>query len=523
MAKSKQKTIRKKGPSGAALKRPTKRPALKTKPTAPGSRRILLVASEAVPYVKTGGLADAVGALAKHLKKRGHDVRLMLPRYWGVDRVKYGLKRILSPMGVPMGNRTVWCEIWHGTSEGYPVYFIEHENYFGRSGLYDDGYREYDDNAARFGFFAKACLQLCRDLKFQPDVIHCNDWQTAMTPAYLKMEGDAFFKNTASVFSIHNIAYQGTFKPDHLPFLGLDASHFTESKFESFGAINFMKGAIFFADAINTVSPTYAEEILSEPGGNGISTFLQRRREDLFGILNGVDYDHWDPKTDPFIPARYSSKDLTGKAECKRELQREFLLEEYSDVPIVGIISRFAHQKGMDMLTPVMADILRNMMVQFVILGSGEKWIEDFFGGLPALHPGRVGAWIGYDNRRAHLIEAGADFFLMPSIYEPCGLNQIYSMRYGTLPIVRETGGLRDTVAQYQELTGEGTGFRFQAATPKAVYDTIGWAVSTYYDRPAHLHQMRQQAMKMNFSWEASAQEYERLYERALWRRAHWN
>lgn len=485
--------------------------------------KILFAASEAVPFAKTGGLGDVCGALPKVLKKLGHDVRLVIPRYWAINREQNNLKS-LFPMGVPMGKETVWCHAFEGKNDGFPVYFIEHENYFGRAGIYDDGNWEHPDNSERFGFFSRAALQLCRDLKFSPDVIHAHDWQTSLVPAYLKVHhlNDPFFKNTASVLSIHNIAYQGTFKSNVYDFLGLGRENYVETKFENFGGINFMKGGIFYADAVATVSPTYAQEILSEPGANGLSVFLQRRREDLYGILNGADYDHWDPEIDDLIPAKYSSSDLSGKKLCKRALQKEFLLEEKDDAPVIGVVSRFAEQKGFQHLAYAMHRILREMSVQFAILGAGEKREEDFFGGLPALYPGRVGAWIGYSNRKAHLIEAGSDFFLMPSLYEPCGLNQIYSLKYGTIPIVRATGGLRDTVMQYDEQTGSGTGFLFSDLSAQAIHGTVGWAVSTYFDRKHHMDRMRRRAMQQHFSWLDAAKRYEELYANALTRRALW-
>lgn len=492
--------------------------------TKSSKKKILLVASESVPFIKTGGLADYCGALAKVLKQRGHDVRLVLPRYWGIDRDGLKLKHKVSPMGVAMGSSTVWCDVLETAWEKVPVYFIEHENYFGRRGLYDDGEHEYPDNAQRFGFFCKASLRLCRDIDFRPDVIHCNDWQTALIPAYIKTNesGDTFFQNTASVFSIHNIGYQGVFKNERVEGLDILEGRYDQDRFESFGGVNFMKGAIFYADAINTVSPTYAREILGEPGGNGISAYLERRKDDLRGILNGVDYDHWNPAKDTLIPAKYSSGRMQGKAVCKKTLQQEFLLEENPDIPVIGIISRFAHQKGLDLLADVIREVVSQMRVQFAILGSGDKYLENFFGGLPVSYPGKIGAWIGYDERKSHLIEAGSDFHLMPSRYEPCGLNQIYSLKYGTLPIVRNTGGLSDTVEQYAEETGSGTGFLFDHADSRALYYTIGWAVSTFYDRPAHFKKMRREAMKRQFSWDGSVAEYEALYDHASRRRASW-
>ncbi|MBF0216851.1 MAG: glycogen synthase [Candidatus Omnitrophica bacterium] len=487
-------------------------------------KKILFVASEAVPFAKTGGMGDVCGALPKVLKKMGHDVRLVLPRYWNINKSQHAPKKAVSPMGVQMGLGTVWCEVLEGELEGVPVYFIEHEGYFGRAGYYDDGIDEFFDNAERFGFFCHAALQLAKDIGFQPDVVHCNDWQTGLIPGYLKIKYlyDPFFANTASVFTIHNIGYQGVFPMEFYPFMGLGAENFTEPKFESYEKMHFMKGAIFYADNVTTVSDSYRDELLTPDGAKGLAPYLERRRDDFYGILNGADYDHWDPAKDKLIPANYSISDISGKSICKRALQKEFLLKERTDIPVIGIITRFAEQKGFQHVAPIIRSIVNNMMVQFAIVGSGEKSQEDFFGGLPAEYPGVIGTWIGYENRKAHLIEAGADFFLMPSLYEPCGLSQIYSMKYGTLPIVRSIGGLRDTVFNYDEATGSGTGFAFYSPDPISIYYTVGWAVSTYYDRPHHIAKLRMQAMHEDYTWEKAAKKYERVYDHAIARRNSW-
>jgi len=488
------------------------------------SKKILFVASEAVPFVKTGGLGDVCGALPKILKKLGHDVRIVLPRYWSIDRTQYDLTWAVTPMGVQMGNCLIWCGALKGFLEDVPVYFIDHEGFFGRAGIYDDGYHEYGDNAARFGFFSRAALQLCRDIKFVPDVIHCNDWQTALIPAYLKLWGTDrdFFNSTSTIFSIHNVGYQGKFPAAWYDFLGLGREHFTESKFECHGRIHFMKGGVFYADAISTVSPTHAEELMTGVGSNGLAPYFERRREDLQGILNGVDYDTWDPEHDPLIPENYSLLDMSGKALCKETLQRVFDLEPNPHIPVIAITSRLSHQKGLDLVMPVIEEIVRSMRVQFVILGKGEKRLEDFFGGLPARYGGKIGTWIGYTEMRAHLIQSGADFILMPSLYEPCGLNQIYGLRYGTIPIVRATGGLRDTVIPYNEQHGTGTGFTFEAPDSGAVKGTVGWAVSTYYDRPRHITRMRDAGMRINYTWVDAALKYEKLYDHAHMRQKQW-
>ncbi|MBU1862044.1 MAG: glycogen synthase GlgA [Candidatus Omnitrophica bacterium] len=488
------------------------------------TRNILFVSSEAVPFAKTGGLGDVCGALPKILKKLGHDVRLVLPRYWSMSHKAHDLEWEVSPMEVQMGNCILWCGVLKGWIEDVPVYFIEYEKFFGRAGLYDDGYHEFSDNAARFGFFSRACLQLCRSIDFKPDIIHAHDWQTALVAPYLKIWGSdrEYFRNTASVFTIHNIGYQGKFPADVYDFLGLGLENFTESKFECHGRIHFMKGAVFYADAITTVSPTHAEEIMTGIGSNGVAQYIERRRKDVFGIINGADYDHWDPDNDPLISQQYSLVHFSGKAFCKETLQREFNLTVDPGIPLIALISRMSYQKGKHLLIPIIEDIVHHMRVQFVILGKGEKHMEDYFGGLPARFPGRIGAWIGYTERKAHVMQAGADFLLMPSLYEPCGLNQIYALRYGTIPIVRDTGGLRDTVIQYNEQDGSGTGFMFHNPTPSAVYNTVGWVVSTYYDRSPHIDAMRKQGMGESFSWVDSALRYEKVYTHALARRKVW-
>jgi starch synthase len=294
---------------------------------------------------------------------------------------------------------------------------------------------------------------------------------------------DPILGDAASVLTIHNIAYQGVYDASHYNYLGLQPGNFVSEKFEDHGRINFMKGGIVYADVVNTVSPTYADETRTPELGYGLAPYLNNKGKDYVGILNGVEYEMWDPAVDPLIPAQYNAADLSGKARCKRELQQRFWLDLSPDVPLFGVVSRMVSQKGLDLLARCIEDVLRDMRIQFIILGSGDPELENFYAMLPSRFPGRVGAYIGYHNQIAHWIEAGSDFFVMPSIYEPCGLNQMYSLKYGTLPVVRATGGLDDTVIQYDEATGNGTGFKFQEASPGALYYAIGWAVSTYYDR----------------------------------------
>ncbi len=480
---------------------------------------IALIASESVPYAKSGGLADVVGALPKELAQTGQRVIVILPLYSSIDREKFSLRPFLSPLGVWMGNAEEWCAVYSAENKGIPYYFIESNKYFDRHPIYHDAeIQDYLDNARRFGFFTRAALQLCHDMGFTADIVHLHDWQTALGAAYLKLWhwNDSVLGRSASLLTIHNIAYQGVYPAAEYDYLGLQPGNFTADKFEDHGQVNLLKGGIIYADMVNTVSPTYANETRTPVGGAGLAPFLNNKGGNYIGILNGVDYEEWDPANDALIPSRYSPVDMSGKAVCKRELQRRFLLEDNPAIPLVGVISRFVPQKGLDLLAQVIETIVADMRVQFVFLGAGDKAPEWFFGSLPARYPGQIGAWIGYHNEIAHWIEAGADFFLMPSIYEPCGLNQIYSLKYGTLPIVRATGGLQDTVQQYDEATGTGTGFKFVDANPAAVYYTTGWAVSTYYDRPAHIQQMRQAAMAQHFSWADSAEKYLQAYQQAI-------
>lgn len=482
-----------------------------------------MIASECAPYIKTGGLADVVGSLPKALADAGHEVIVIIPYYSQIDGIRFNLRPALSPLGVWMGNQQEWCASFMAELGKVKIFFIDYRKYFDRYGLYHDAdYNDYLDNARRFGFFSRAALQLCRDLSFEPDIVHAHDWQSALAPAYLKVWhwNDAVLGKAASVLTIHNIAYQGVYSATDYDYLGLQWGNFTAEKFEDHGKINFLKGGIHYADMVNTVSPNYARETRSPQYAFGLAPYLNDRGDSYLGVLNGADYSVWDPQIDKKIPANFSIEDLSGKAECKRQLQARFLLEIDESIPVLGVVSRLANQKGLDLLAGAIESILNNMRVQFILLGAGEKDLEAFYGELPARYPGRVGSYIGYDDELSHWIEAGSDFFLMPSIFEPCGLNQIYSLRYGTLPIVRATGGLDDTVIQYDEKTGSGTGFKFWQPSQQAIYYAVGWAVSTFYDRPQHIRKMRLAAMAQDFSWQASAKAYEQLYLQAIQRKS---
>ncbi|MFH0709335.1 MAG: glycogen/starch synthase [Pseudomonadota bacterium] len=475
---------------------------------------ILIAASEVVPFAKTGGLADVAGALPKALRALGHDVRLVMPRYYLVDREKYGLKLMEGSLGVPMG---VMGELWAGVYEGLlpqtdiPVYFIDYEEYFGRSDLYDTNGEGFADNDNRFIFFSRAVMQLAKKLHFYPDVIHTNDWHTAAIPVMLNTlyKHDRDFEHTGTLLTIHNLQHQGKFYKGVMDVLAIGWEHFYD--FEDNGSVNLLKGGIVHADAVSTVSRKYAQEICTEEFGWGLEGLIGKYSTKLHGILNGVDYDEWSPAIDPFIPNHFDVEDMSGKVLCKRALQEAFHLPQRDEVPLIGLVGRLAEQKGIALLASSIHKLLE-MDIQIVMLGAGEKWAESFFSHIAGIYPDKFSFFIGYRNDLAHQIEAASDLFLMPSLFEPCGLNQIYSLRYGTLPIVRATGGLDDTIENYQNDSWHGTGFKFYDATADALVNTVGWAVHTWYNDPSGFRQMQCNAMKRRFDWDVAGREYEALY-----------
>ena len=485
--------------------------------------KILMVTSETVPFAKTGGLADAVSALALILKKQGHDVRIVMPRYYKIDRTK--LKPIEAPLAVAAGQIETWVKVYESTlpSSDVPVYFIDHEQCFGRDGIYGTKAEpDFHDNPYRSAVLCHGAFQLCRLLGWYPDIMHAHDWFCALVPVLLKhVCRNGYFAHTASVFTIHNLGYQGWYSKDSFLALGLDWKLYHGAGLERNGCINLLQSALSCADMITTVSPTYAQEIQTEDGGFGLDGLLRVRRDVVRGVLNGCDLDTWNPKTDKYIPYKFDSKNLANKAKCKAEVQKKLGLPVNPDVPLFGIITRLADQKGIaEVFAPSYGSIYNicsNMDVQFAILGSGEKWCEDEINALQSKLP-NLRAFIGYDEGLSHLIEAGSDFFLMPSRYEPCGLNQMYSMLYGTLPIVRRTGGLADTVEQYNEFSGDGTGFLFDSLTPGAIYDTVGWATYAYYNKKDNIKLMKVRGMTKDFRWDKSADGYLNVYSEALMR-----
>ena len=492
--------------------------------------KILMVSAEAVPFAKTGGLADAVSALAGNLSLMGHEVKIVMPRYYKIDRKK--LEQIPGPLGVPVGLGQEWTALYTAKLPGFPkvdVYFLDHEQCFGRDGVYGTKAEpDFYDNPYRFSLLAHGAFQVCNKLGWFPDIVHAHDWSAGLAPVLLKYvcRSQPQFAKTASVMTIHNLGYQGVYGKDKFTDLGIDWGLFYGAGFEHNGAINFLQAGISSADMVTTVSPTYAREIQTAEGGFGLDGLLRVRSAVVRGIVNGIDDAVWNPEVDKLIPKNFSVKDMSGKAVCKAELQKQFGLPVNPNVPVIGLVSRLADQKGVaEIFAPTYGSLYRmctTMDMQFVMVGSGEKWCEDEIRSLQSKLP-NFKALIGYSEPLSHLIEAGSDFFLMPSRYEPCGLNQMYSLKYGTLPIVRRTGGLADTVENYDESTGSGTGFMFDQLTPQSVDDTVGWAVYAYYNKKDHIKAMQKRGMEQNFTWKVSCENYVDVYKEAMARGFGWH
>lgn len=481
---------------------------------------VLFSAAEAAPFVKVGGLGDVAGALPRALEARGHDVRMVLPRYYAIDRHRYGLHPLPRPLAVPMGIIGVLsCPVLEGRlpDSGVPVYFLDHEALYGREGIYGSGHEGFMDNDNRFVFLSRATLELCRMLDMAPDLIHVHDWHTAAVPIFMNTlyRHDRHVGDAASVLSIHNLQYQGNFYPGLMDVLGIGWEHFTFLELEKDGQTNLLKGGLCHATKLSTVSEGYSREIQTPEFGWGLDGAVRERSGDLVGILNGVDYAEWNPESDPFIPARYSSDDLSGKRICKWELQRHFGLPERPDAPLFGMVSRLVRQKGIDVLAAAIHRLLEYDL-QLVLLGTGEPWTHFYFSDIAARYPEKFRCHIGFSNPLAHRIEAGCDFCLMPSAFEPCGLNQMYSLRYGTVPVVRAVGGLNDSVEQFSERNLTGTGFKFRALTPDALVDTVGWAVWTWYQNRPGMERLISNGMARRFTWGVAAEKYEQLYYRAV-------
>jgi len=482
--------------------------------------KILMVSPEVAPLVKLGGLGDVVGALPKALAARGHDVRLICPLYGSIKRSP-DWKVALAPLVVTLPGGSWYAQVWEAPLPGAPtvrLYLLEYNLFYERPEVYAGPWGDHPDNDRRFTFLSRAALDLGPALGWIPDVIHGHDWTTGFAPVYLNHQ-DALGPQawTASVLTVHNLQHQGYCHPSVLQYAGLPQTILRADNAESVGAVNMLKAGLYNATKITTVSPTYAQEIQTAEYGCGLEPVLQFRAADLIGILNGIDEEEWDPGSDPHLPQPFGPDDLAGKAVAKAALQREAGLLEEPQTPVFGVVSRLYDQKGLDLLAMIADRLMRTMKVQVVVLGTGDRALEESFKAAAAAWPGRFAARIGFDNGLAHRIYAGSDFFLMPSRFEPCGLSQMYSMRYGTPPIVRATGGLVDTVPPYHEgKVGKGRGFIFKDATPGALYDTMGWATHVWYDRPAEYRKLQDNGMRADFGWGEAARQYEQVYTWAI-------
>jgi starch synthase len=468
--------------------------------------KILMAASEAIPYAKTGGLADIVGSLPEALRRLGHEVAVVLPRYASIPLD--GLRRIYDHLPIYLGLARYEVSIYAAPEKGQ-FYFVDCPPLFGRAGLYGDAEGDYPDNHIRFAVFCRATLEIVRRI-YRPHVLHCHDWQAALIPVYTKtlFSGDPAFIGIPTLLTVHNLGYQGIFPAASLPEIGLDGSVFHSGALEFHGKVNLLKGGLVFGDALTTVSPKYAQEILTPEYGFGLDGVLLGRRDALTGILNGADYSHWDPKTDPQIPANYSAADLSGKQKCKRELLREFGFPESAmKRPLIGMVSRLAAQKGADLVAEAGPELAKETL-SFVAVGQGDAALEKLFHGLAKKHPDKIAVKIEFNEALAHRVEAGSDMFLMPSRYEPCGLNQIYSLRYGTVPVVRATGGLDDTIEQE-------TGFKFSECSGAALVEAVRTACRAYRD-PDRWRSLMLRGMARDFSWEAAARQYSEIYGRLV-------
>jgi len=473
---------------------------------------IAFAASECVPFSKTGGLADVVGALPPALAYLGHDVTVYVPRYRSTKLDNP--RKAIASITVPFDDRYRFCSVLDGgVRSGVQFYFIDYPPFFDREALYGTPLGDYHDNAERFALFCRAVLEASKILG-SPDLFHCHDWQTALIPILIKTlyREDPAFAHTPCVFTIHNLGYQGLFPPEVLPLLMLPWDLFTMAKLEFYGKVNFLKGAIDAADYLTTVSRKYAQEIQTAEYGFGLEGVLRARAATLTGILNGVDYTEWNPATDKMIAANYSADDMSGKAKCKQDLLNEFGLAHDTQLPVIGIVSRFAGQKGFDLIQYV-ADRMAQEELIVIALGTGDREYEDMFRRLHKQYPQKFAVKIEFNNRLAHKIEAGADMFLMPSKYEPAGLNQLYSLKYGTVPIVRATGGLDDTIEPYDPTTSKGTGFKFKEYSGEALLDTVKAAVLAYRDTQ-RWEKLMHNGMVQDYSWAMAAKEYVKVYDR---------
>jgi starch synthase len=472
--------------------------------------KILIATPEAVPFAKTGGLADVIGALRNEYRKMKEDAYLVMPLY-GRVRENFKLRDTGLKISVPLGDRKLKGRIFRYENSAY---FIECNEFFDREEIYGTPRGDYPDNAARFIFFSRGVLEACRALGLRPDIIHCNDWQTGFIPLYLKTiySSDKFFDRTASIITIHNLGYQGLFPQSDMPLTGFDRNLFTPEGIEFYGKINFLKAGLISADSITTVSSNYAKEILSREYGFGLDGVLRKRASALTGIVNGIDNREWNPESDAFIKRNYNLKDIGGKKSCKLQLLKECSIRADAEMPLIGMVGRLSSQKGLDLILESLDEIL-SAGVNLVILGRGDEIFHRRLSSAAEKYKGRMYVKTGFEDSLAHKIYAGADIFLMPSRYEPCGIGQLIAMRYGTIPVARRTGGLADTVLDYLPFEGEGTGFLFSDYTADALQGCLKRALCVYVNK-ARWKKLIRSAMKMNFSWSDPAKKYIEVYDK---------
>jgi len=478
--------------------------------------KILFVASEVSPFAKTGGLADVAGALPRVLRKKGHDVRIIMPLYRCVAEGGFTIKKARKGVEVLINGVLERGMLRQTALDDIPVYLLEKKEYFHRPYLYGTPAGDYPDNSKRFGFFAHGVVDILKRLDFRPDIIHCNDWQTALIPALIKYEHheDPFFMKTGLIYTIHNLAYQGLFEREALPDLGLDPSYFTVDRIEYYNKVNLMKGGILTADVVNTVSGTYCREIQTEEMGCGLDGVLRQRAQDLYGILNGIDYQDWNPSLDPNLYRNYTPTALSGKAACKKGLQKALDLEIAPDIPLLAMVTRLSAQKGMDLLEKLLPKFAAERL-QLVILGTGDEKYLKMLTNFQKKGAKNISIHFAFDPVLSRRIYAGSDMFLMPSHYEPCGLGQLIAFRYGAVPIVRKTGGLADTVFDSRDGVRDPNGFSFDEYTARDFWAAVLRAVDAYGNRKSW-DKMVRTCMNQDYSWEHAAAEYENLYEKAL-------
>jgi starch synthase len=480
--------------------------------------RIAFISSEVYPFAKTGGLADVSYSLPKSLAKAGHIVCIFMPRYNSVDKEKYQLKLVVAPLIIKIGIEKKYSAILESSQiPGVKTYFIDYEKYFARDGLYGDYNNAYPDNAERFDFFAKAVIQGLKEINFMPDIIHCNDWHTGLIPAYLKTIycDDSFFKKSALVMTVHNAGYQGIFSGDSVNLNEFYNTRFNIDNIENSGEISYLREGVLYSDITTTVSKKYAEEIQTQEFGHNMADVFRSIKKRLYAIPNAVDFENWNPETDINLPFNYSANDLLSKSKSKLELQKKMGIAVNADIPLLGTISRITFQKGMDILAETLELLFQDEKFQFIIAGTGEQSISRRYDNLKKMFPESIGIYWGYSEELEHLSLAGLDIFIMPSRYEPCGLTQMYSLKYGTVPVVRATGGLDDVIEEWNERKKTGNGFKFNDLNLEELYYTIRKALKEYKDKVTW-KLIQKNGMSYDYSWDDAVKKYEKIYKLVL-------